>query len=70
LPDMDGAELARKAVALQPHLGIVFASGASPTHHLGLPSATRYVVKPYTTAQLLAECALAVQLRQAIKNPL
>lgn len=70
LPDMDGAELAHKAVALHPHLGIVFASGASPTHHLGLPSAARYVVKPYTTAQLLAECALAVQLRQAMKNPL
>ena len=70
LPDMDGAELAHKALALHPHLGIVFASGASPAHHLGLPSATRYVVKPYTTAQLLAECALAVQLRQTMKNTL
>lgn len=68
LPDMDGAELARKALALHPHLGIVFASGASPSHHLGVPSATRYVVKPYSTAQLLAECALAVQQRQAMKN--
>jgi len=68
LPDMDGAELAHRALALHPHLGIVFASGASPAQNLGLPSAARYVVKPYSAAQLLAECALAVKLSQSARS--
>ncbi len=68
LPDMDGAELAHKALALHPHLGIVFASGASPAQNLGLPTSARYVVKPYSAAQLLAECAMAVKLSQAVKT--
>jgi len=70
LPDMNGAELAHKALAAHPHLGIVFASGASPSQSLGLPHGARYVVKPYSTAQLLAECAMAVKLRQGMENAL
>ncbi|MFC7208671.1 response regulator [Comamonas endophytica] len=70
LPDMNGVELAHRALALHPHLGIVFASGASPSPELGVPSTARYVVKPYSTAQLLAECAMAIRLRQATRSAL
>ncbi|MET1115580.1 MAG: response regulator [Comamonas sp.] len=70
LPDMNGVELAHKALAVHPQLGIVFASGASPSHSLGLPGGARYVVKPYSAAQLLAECVLAVKMRQTLENSL
>lgn len=61
LPDMDGTELARMALLARPGLGVVFASGAHPPEQSRLPAGSRWVLKPYSTAQLVSECATAIQ---------
>ncbi|RYF60463.1 MAG: response regulator [Comamonadaceae bacterium] len=61
LPDMNGTELAEKARLLHPRIGIVVASGAPPAFESVVPAAARYVTKPYSAAQLMAECELALK---------
>lgn len=56
LPGMPGTELARQAVALQPRLAVVFASGRGGAEAEGLPRAV-FLPKPYNKARLRAALA-------------
>ncbi len=51
LPGMPGTELARLALALQPGLAVVFASGRGGAEAEGLPRAV-FLAKPYNKARL------------------
>lgn len=62
IPGMSGAELARKALDLNPRLGIVFASESPPSPDMDFPKAVRFVSKPYTASRLLEECEIAVKV--------
>ncbi len=61
LPDMNGADLAREALALRPGLAVVFASGAHPAADQVLPPGARVVLKPYSAADLATACTAAIR---------
>jgi CheY-like chemotaxis protein len=56
MPGIDGAELARRLVARQPNLGVLFMSGYTDSiilHHGIQSSSTAFVQKPFTPLALI-----------------
>lgn len=54
MPDMSGIELARRAVAMNPELDVVFASGSAIPLHEEFGFKWKALRKPYTLDQLRA----------------
>ena len=52
LPGMSGADLAARALALKPTLGIVFATGNAEAPHVGAGARTALLRKPYDQADI------------------
>ncbi|OUL93310.1 hybrid sensor histidine kinase/response regulator [Paraburkholderia hospita] len=52
MPEMSGIELARRAIAIRPELGIIFASGNAIPDHEKLECSWSALRKPYTLDQL------------------
>lgn len=58
LPDLDGAEVLRRARALRPHQRAVLVSGLPPADRP--PGGVRFVAKPFAIATLLAAVEAAL----------